>query len=71
MGIKFSEIRAKAGEITKQVLKQVVVQEASKIPAVEAEVQAQKVKAGKNILWQYFPMMLIGVLALFTIIKFK
>ena len=71
MGIKFKDVFAKVKEITGRVLKQVVVQEASKIPAVEAEVEAQKVVAGKNILWSYFPLMLIGGLVIFSIAKFK
>ena len=71
MGIKFKDVFSKVLKITGDVLKQVVVQEASKIPAVEAEVEAQKVVAGKNMLWSYFPMMLIGCLVVFSIAKFK
>jgi len=71
MGIKFKDIFGKVLKITGEVLKQVVIQEASKIPAVEAEVEAQKVVAGKNVLWSYFPMMLIGGLVVFSIAKFK
>jgi len=71
MGISFKDVFSKVLKVTGEVLKQVVVQEASKIPAVEAEVEAQKTVAGKNMLWSYFPMMLIGGLVVFSIAKFK
>jgi len=71
MGITFKEMFADVLDITEEVLKKVVVQKASKIPAVEAEVEAQKVVAGKNILWSYFPLFLIGGLAVFAVIRFK
>ena len=56
--------------VTGDVLKQVAVRELSKTEAVRTEIEAQKTITGKNILWQYFPFIL-GGLVLVMIVRFK
>lgn len=71
MAINFKDIFGKVLDVTGQVLKQVVIQEVSKIPAVENEIEKQKVVAGKNVLWTIFPWIAFGGLTLLMIGKFK
>lgn len=71
MGIDFEKSFGGIWKTFKQVLGQTVIQEASQIPKVQKKIEEQKVVAGKNILWQYFPAMLIGTLMIFAIAKFK
>lgn len=71
MGIDFEKAFGGIWNTFKQVLGQTIVQQGSQIPQIQEEVEKQKVVAGKNILWQYFPAMLIGTLMIFAIAKFK
>ena len=71
MAINFKDIFGKVLDVTGQVLKQVVIQEVSKIPAVENEIEKQKVVAGKNVLWTIFPWIAFVGLTLLMIGKFK
>lgn len=66
----FKDIVDNLWRVTQDVLKQVAVRELSKTEAVIKEVEAQKTIAGKNILWQYFPFIL-GGLVLVMILRFK
>ncbi len=52
------------------ILKEIAVRELSKTEAVRKEVEAQKTITGKNILWQYFPYVL-GGLVLVMVLRFK
>ena len=65
MAINFKEVFGKVLKVGGEVLKQVAVQEASKIPAVQKEIEKQKTVVGKNILWTVFPILLAGGLILF------
>ena len=71
MGIDFEKQFSGIWKTFKTVLAQTVIQEGSQIPGVQEQIEKQKVVAGKNILWQYFPAMLIGTLMVFAIAKFK
>lgn len=53
-----------------QTLKTVVASQAAGIPGVQKEVEVQKLKAGKDVLWSAFPVILVGALAFFVIRKF-
>lgn len=56
--------------VTGDVLKQVAVKELSKTEAVRKEIETQKTLTGKNMLWQYFPFVL-GGLVLIMVLRFK
>ncbi len=71
MGIDLEKAFGRTWTIFKQVLAQTVIQQGSEIPAVQEAVEKQKVVAGKNILWQYFPLMFIGLVTVFAISRFK
>ena len=64
-GIDFKAVFGKVLKVGGEVLKQVAVQEASKIPSVQKEIEKQKTVVGKNILWTVFPILLAGGLILF------
>lgn len=66
----FKDVVDNLWRVTQDVLKQVAVRELSKTEAVRREVEAQKTLTGKNILWQYFPFIL-GGLVLVMILRFK
>lgn len=53
------------------ILGQAVIQEGSKIPAVQREIEAQKTVAGKNVLWKYFPYAILAGMGIFMISKVK
>ena len=71
MGIDFKEFFEDGANFVLDVFKNSLIQRVSQTTEVQAEVEAQKVTAGKNILWQYFPFMVIGVLAFTLIARFK
>jgi len=71
MGIDFKAFFEDGANFVLEVFKNSVIQRLSQTKEVQAEVEAQKVTAGKNILWQYFPFMVIGVLAITLIARFK
>lgn len=66
----FKDILDNLWGVTQDVLKQVAVRELSKTEAVRKEIEAQKTVVGKNILWEYFPFIL-GGLVLVMILRFK
>ena len=66
----FKSIVDNLWQTTQDVLKQVAVRELSKTEAVRKEIESQKTLTGKNILWQYFPFIL-GGLVLVMILRFK
>lgn len=68
--LKSESIFSKAFEALKTVVKQFAVQEGAKIPAVQKEIAAQKLKAGKEVLWSSFPVILVAALAFIVIKKF-
>jgi len=53
------------------VVQQSVIQAGSKIPAVQKEIESQKLVAGKSILWKYFPYIILTVLGIFMIARIK
>ena len=70
--------RIDVGEVFKKtlnfgfdVLKQMVIQKGSEIPAVQKAVEEQKVVAGKNVLWKYFPYAILGVMGFYMLSKVK
>lgn len=71
MGIDFKEFFEDGANFVLGVFKDAVIQRVSQTTEVQKEVEAQKVVAGKNILWQYFPFMVVGVLAVALIARFK
>lgn len=66
----FKDVLDNLGKVALDVLKQVAVREISKTEVVQKEVEVQKTLAGKNILWQYFPFILVG-LVLVVVLRFK
>ena len=66
----FKDIVDNLWRVTQDVLKQVAVRELSKTEAVRKEIEEQKTITGKNILWQYFPFIL-GGLVLVMVLRFK
>ena len=71
MGIDFSEVFKGAVDVSKKVVAGVVIDQASKIPGVQKEIEKQKISAGKTILWSSFPIIFIGLLLLIGITRFK
>ena len=71
MCIDFKEFFEDGANFVLDVFKNAVVQKVSQTEQVQKEVEAQKVVAGKNLLWQYFPFMVVGVLAITLIARFK
>ena len=71
MGIDFKTFFQDGANFVLETFKNSLIQKASQTKEVQAEVEAQKVIAGKNILWQYFPFMVIGILAVTLISRFK
>lgn len=69
--IDVGEVFKKTLNIGLELLKQGVIQEASKSKAIQAEVEKQKVVAGKNILWTYFPFVILGGMGIFMLSKVK
>ena len=53
------------------ILEKSVIQAGSEIPAVQRAVEDQKVVAGKNILWKYFPYAVLAGLGIFMIAKVR
>ena len=70
-GIDFKSFFEDGANFVLDVFKNSLIQRVSQTKEVQDEVEAQKVVAGKNILWQYFPFMVIGVLAVTLIARFK
>lgn len=70
-GIDFKSFFQDGANFVLNVFKDSLIQKISQTKEVQVEVEAQKVVAGKNILWQYFPFMVVGVLAITLISRFK
>ena len=71
MGIDFKEFFEDGANFIFEAFKNFAIEKISQTKEVQKEVDAQKVTAGKNILWQYFPFMVIGILAVTLITRFK
>lgn len=71
MGIDFKEFFEDGANFVLDIFKNSLIQKVSQTEEVQKEVEAQKVVAGKNLLWQYFPFMVVGVLAITLIARFK
>ena len=62
------------GDLAKKALDliaQAAVEQVSEIKPVQKEIEKQKVVAGKNILWTYFPYILLGSVGLFMLARIK
>lgn len=70
-GIDFKSFFQDGADFVFNVFKDAVIQKVSQTEEVQKEIETQKVKAGKNILWQYFPFIVVGVLAITLIARFK
>ncbi len=68
--IKLEELFSGVAQKIVDALKVVGIQEAVKQPAVKEEIAKAKVEAGQKALWQAFPVILIGFLAIWAIKKF-
>lgn len=64
MAFDFEKFFSGAWESAKEIL----AREAGKSPIVQKAIGEQKVKIGKNVLWDYFPFIAIG-LVVFVLIK--
>ena len=71
MGIDFKSFFQDGANFVLGVFKDSLIQKLSQTKQVQTEVAAQQVAAGKNVLWQYFPFMVIGILAVTLITRFK
>lgn len=69
--IDIGEVFKKTLAVGLDVLKQTVIQQGSEIPAVQKAVEEQKVVAGKNLLWKYFPFAILGVMGFYMLSKVK
>lgn len=69
--IDIGAVWKKTLQVGLDLLKQGVIQEASKTKAVQKAVDEQKVVAGKNILWKYFPYAVLAGLGIFFVSKVK
>ena len=70
-GIDFKSFFQDGADFVLDVFKNSLIQKVSQTKEVQDEIEAQKVVAGKNILWQYFPFIVVGVLAITLIARFK
>lgn len=52
-------------------IKNAVIQKGSEIPAVQRGINEQKISAGKNILWKYFPFVILAGMGIFMLSKVK
>ena len=62
------------GDLAKRALDlfaQSAVEQAADMKPVQQEIEKQKVVAGKNILWTYFPYILFGTVGLFMLARIK
>ena len=69
--IDVGEVFKKTLAVGLDLLKQAAIQKGSEIPAVQKAVEEQKVVAGKNILWKYFPFAILGVMGFYMLSKVK
>ena len=76
MGFTFGKIDV--GKVFKKTLDaamwgigQTAIQEASKVKAVQEEIEVQKTVAGKNILWKYFPYAILACVGIVVLAKVK
>ena len=67
VGKVFGSLAKKALDL----LAQAAIEQVSEIKPVQQEIEKQKVVAGKNILWTYFPYILLGSVGLFMIARIK
>lgn len=70
-GIDFKAFFKDSADFLFNTFKNSLIERASQTKEVQDEVERQKVIAGKNILWQIFPFVVIGSLAVILIARFK
>jgi len=70
MAFDLEKIGAALWKTAKEILAKTAYSEAAKQPGVQYEFEKAKVKAGKEVLWIAFPVILIGFLAYIAIKKF-
>jgi len=59
------------GKTMMRVLVDTAIKETSKIEAVQEEVEVQKLRIGKEVVWKVFPFVAIGLILLIVIGRFK
>jgi len=62
------------GDLAKRALDLLAVsavEQVADMKPVQKEIEKQKVVAGKNILWTYFPYILLGTVGLFMLARIK
>jgi len=70
-GIDFKSFFKDGADFVLDVFKNSLIQKVSQTQAVQDEVEAQKVIAGKNLVWAYLPFILIGAVVITMIARFK
>jgi len=70
MALNLEKIGATLWQAAKDILAKTAYSEAAKSPGVQYEFEKAKTKAGKEVLWSAFPVILIGFLAFIVIKKF-
>lgn len=62
------------GDLAKRaldLLAQAAVEQVADTKPVQQAIEKQKVVAGKNVLWTYFPYILLGTVGLFMLARIK
>lgn len=67
VGKVFGAIAEKAWDLVKKA----AIEQVAETKVVQQEVEKQKVVAGKNILWTYFPYILLGTVGIFMLARIK
>ena len=70
-GIDFKSFFKDGADFVLNVFKDSLIEKVSQTKEVQDEVERQKVIAGKNIVWAYLPFILIGVVVITLIARFK
>ena len=76
MGFTFGKIDVGEvfGDLAKRavdLIAQAAVEQVADTKPVQQAIEKQKVVAGKNILWTYFPYILLGAVGLFMLARIK
>ncbi|MBA7491211.1 hypothetical protein ES702_01756 [subsurface metagenome] len=69
MAFDLEKIGAALWKTAKEILAKTAYSEAAKQPGVQYEFEKAKVKAGKEVLWASFPVILLGAILAFIVIK--
>ena len=70
-GIDFKKIFGEGAKFMLDIFKGAVIDKFSQTQVAQDEIERQKLLAGKNMLWSYFPFVIIGVVAITLIARFK